>query len=123
MRGRRAKGLLAPKKHLTEELVHPLFCALECASAARCDPVHPSSRAPEPLLGRAKIPLLLQSVQDWVQRARAQSISVPGECLDHRKPIQRACGSVMQQMQANQAPVESTVSHMRDAVYHIYAGA
>ena len=71
--GGAAHDLLPSKKHLTEELVHLLFCTLQCASATRRNPVHPSSRAPESSLGRAQISLLLESVQDRVQRASAQS--------------------------------------------------
>src|SRR5208282_380972 len=104
---------LPSKKHLTEELVHLLFCTLECASATRRNPVHASSRAPESSLGRAQISLLLQSVRDRVQRARAQSVPVSGEFFDHRKPIERARGSVMHEVQANQTTVVPAVRHSR----------
>ena len=79
----------------------------------RRNPVHPSSRTPESSVGRAQISPLLQSVQDPVQRARARSVPVSGECFDHRKPIERAQGSVMQEVQANQTTVEPSVRHSR----------
>ncbi len=36
-----------------------------------------------------------------------------GEFFDHRKPIERARGSVMQEVQANQTTVEPAVRHSR----------
>src|SRR5208283_5419492 len=60
----------------------------------------------ESSLGRANISLLLQPVQDGVQRAGAQSVPVSGEFFDHRKPIEQARKSVMQKVQANQTTVE-----------------
>ncbi len=106
-------GAAAALEHLTEELEHLALGILECASASRHNLVHPSSRVSESSLGTAKISLLLEPVQDGVQRARAQCVPASGEFFDHPKPIDRTCGSVMQKVQVNQATVEPPVRHSR----------
>jgi len=73
--------------------------------------IHTALGLPVPHLAGDEITLLFQSVQDRIQRAGAQFVSMPAQFFDHRQAVKRFFSRVVQDMQPDQASIQFSIIH------------
>ena len=115
-------------EHLTEQFLYALSSHHERLPTHSRGPVHTPVSAAVQGQPRAHVSLAFHPVQNRVQRACTQTVSVPPEFVDHRLAEDGAFGCMMQDMEANQTGVEITINHRHsmsnsDKEYRAYCEA
>jgi len=96
-------------EQLAEELADFGFCRSEDASAGRRGSVEPANTTAVSVRGGLQITLGLEAVQDGIQRARAETIAVPGQLFDHPQAEDLTLPGVVEDVQANESGIEVAV--------------
>jgi hypothetical protein len=92
-----------------EKLSYFAFGCGERFSPKRRGPVNSPERFAIPLLCGFQVSLPLEALQQWVQTARADFVTVARKLLDHAQPEDWLLHSVMKHVQTNETRVQITV--------------
>src|SRR4051794_38890349 len=85
----------------------------KCAPPLRRRAIHLAQRFPVPQLARSQIPLLLEIVQQRIQRPGTDPVPVAREFFRHPQAEDRLLHSVMQHVQTDRARVQVAVIELR----------
>src|SRR5690554_2100891 len=98
-------GLLLILEQFAEQLANLRLRCGEHASAGRGGSVHPANAASISMRAGLEIALRLERVKDWIQRASADTISVPGQLFDHAETEDLPLHGVVEDVKPNQSGV------------------
>jgi hypothetical protein len=95
--------LLVFLEELSEELSNLVFRGIERLPALRRRAIHPAESLTDLLVGPSQVPTFLETVEDRVQRTRAELVTVPPELFDDSQAEDRFMDRVVKNMEADQA--------------------
>ncbi len=71
--------------------------------------VHSAQRLAMAVLGRTQVAFLLQTMEQWIQASRTDSVAVPAQLFDHSQPEDRFLDGMMEHMKADQSRIQIAV--------------
>src|SRR5690349_8808891 len=104
-----AARLFTFKHDLLKQLTNLVLCRCQRLLARGGRPVDLAQGLAVAPVGRAKIALPFQAVQDWVERSGADAISVPRQLLEHAESEDRFFDGMVQNVQPDQSRVKLAV--------------
>jgi hypothetical protein len=103
-------------EHLAEQFLHALPPNPERSPARRCRSIDTAIPALAERQAGPQVPLAFHAVQDGIERARAQSVTMSTKFVDHRLAEDRPLSRVMKD-------VESDETRIQVAVYHRFSSS
>ena len=102
-------------EHLAEEFLDAPSCRDKRLATWGGRPIHASVPSTVQREARPQVALPFHTVQDGIERARAQAIAVPAELVDHRLAEDRSFSGVMKNMEPDESGIEIAIYHRTSA--------